>query len=111
MHFNVARRLRRMAEEGKQHISLNICDEKISIYVKADEEVFYRDAEKLVRATYGKYAELFRGRRGDRFVAATALLEIGVKYQMEHASKDTDAYNNLLNRLTADIDKALGSER
>jgi cell division protein ZapA len=69
-----------MAEvnKEKQHISLNICDEKIDIYVKADEEAYYREAEKLVRATYGKYAELFRGRRSERFVAATALLEIGV---------------------------------
>jgi len=91
----------------KQHISLNICDEKIDIYVKADEEAYYREAEKLVRATYGKYAELFRGRRSERFVAATALLEIGVKYQMEHATKSTDTYNSLLERLTSEIDQAL----
>ena len=94
----------------KQHISLNICDEKIDIYVKADEEGYYRDAEKLVRTTYGKYAELFRGRRSERFIAATALLEIGVKYQMEHASKDTDTYNSLLGRLTSEIDEALKGE-
>lgn len=98
-----------MAEvnKGKQHISLNICDEKIDIYVKADEEVYYRDAEKLARGTYGKYAELFRGRRSERFIAATALLEIGVKYQMEHANKDTDSYNSFLERLTSEIDKVL----
>ena len=98
-----------MAEvnKEKQHISLNICDEKIDIYVKADEEAYYREAEKLVRATYGKYAELFRGRRSERFVAATALLEIGVKYQMEHATKSTDTYNSLLERLTSEIDDAL----
>jgi cell division protein ZapA len=98
-----------MAEvnKEKQHISLNICDEKIDIYVKADEEAYYREAEKLVRATYGKYAELFRGRRSERFVAATALLEIGVKYQMEHATKSTDTYNSLLERLTSEIDQAL----
>ena len=91
----------------KQHISLNICDEKIDIYVRAEEEPYYRDAEKLVRSTYGKYAEMFKGRRGERFVAATAMLEIGVKYQMEHASKDTDTYNQMLQRLTSDIDEVL----
>ena len=98
-----------MAEvnKGKQHISLNICDEKIDIYVKTDEEAYYRDAEKLARATYGKYAELFRGRRSERFIAATALLEMGVKFQMEHALKDTDSYNDFLNRLTSEIDEAL----
>jgi cell division protein ZapA len=98
-----------MAEvnKEKQHISLNICNEKIDIYVKGDEEAFYRDAEKLARNTYSKYEELFKGRRSERFVAATALLEIGVKYQMEHASKDTDSYNSLLEKLTSDIDEAL----
>ena len=98
-----------MAEvnKGKQHISLNICDEKIDIYVKTDEEAYYRDAEKLARATYGKYAELFRGRRSERFIAATALLEMGVKFQMEHAIKDTDSYNDFLIRLTSEIDEAL----
>lgn len=98
-----------MAEvnKGKQHISLNICNEKIDIWVKADEEGFYRDARDLVAATYGKYAEMFRGRRSERFVAATAMLEIAVMYQMEHADKDTDTYNGLLQRLTSDIDEAL----
>ena len=98
-----------MAEvnKGKQHISLNICDEKNDIYVKTDEEAYYRDAEKLARATYGKYAELFRGRRSERFIAATALLEMGVKFQMEHALKDTDSYNDFLSRLTSEIDEAL----
>ena len=98
-----------MAEvnKGKQHISLNICDEKIDIYVKTDEEAYYRDAEKLARATYGKYAELFRGRRSERFIAATALLEMGVKFQMEHALKDTDSYNDFLSRLTSEIDEVL----
>ena len=98
-----------MAEvnKEKQHISLNICDEKLDIYVKTNEEGYYRDAEKLVKSTYSKYAELFRGRRSERFIAATALLEIGVKYQMEHANKDTDTYNSLLERLTSEIDEAL----
>lgn len=95
------------ANKEKQHISLNICDEKIDIYVKADEEVFYREAEKLVRNAYSKYAEMFRGRRSERFIAATALLEIGVLYQIEHANKDIEVYNKLLGRLTSDIDEAL----
>jgi cell division protein ZapA len=98
-----------MAEvnKEKQHISLNICDEKLDIYVKGDQEAFYRDAAKLAQNTYSKYAELFRGRRSERFIAATALLEIGVKFQMEQANKETDSYNSLLQRLTSDIDEAL----
>jgi len=92
----------------KQHISLSVFDEKLDIYVKsAEEEGYYRDAEKLIRNTYGRYAEMFRGRRSERFIAAASLLDIGVKYQMESANKDTDAYNNVLSRLTSEIDEAL----
>lgn len=98
-----------MAEvnKEKQHISLNICEEKIDIYVKHDQEVLYRDAEKLIRATVGKYTEMFRNSRGERFALATALLEIGVMYEMEHAQKETDTYDSLLERLTSEIDEAL----
>ena len=98
-----------MAEvkKEKQHISLNICDERIDIYVQPDAEGYYRDAEKLVQTTYGKFAEMFRGRKSERFISATALLEMAVKYQMEHASKEIDSYNNLLQRLTSDIDEVL----
>lgn len=98
-----------MAEvkKEKQHISLNICDERLDIYVKQDEETYYRKAEKLAQATYGKYAEMFRGRRSERFIAATALLEIGVKYQIEYANKDAEAFNSLFSRLTSEIDSAL----
>ena len=98
-----------MAEvnKGKQHISLKICGETIDIYVKSEEEPFYRDAEKLAKSTYAKYAQLFSGRKGERFFAATALLEIGVKYEMERAKKDTDSYDSLLERLTSEIDEAL----
>lgn len=96
------------ANNEKQHIRLNICKEVIDIYVKrGGEEAYYRSAAEIANSTYTKYAELFRGRRSERFIAATALLEIGVKYQMEHADKSTDAYNHLLERLTSDIDEAL----
>ena len=98
-----------MAEvkKEKQHISLNICDERIDIYVQPDAEGYYRDAEKLVQTTYGRFADRFRGQKSERFIAAAALLEMAVKYQMEHASKDTDSYNTLLQRLTSEIDEAL----
>jgi len=92
----------------KQHISLSVCDEKLDIYVKsAEEEGYYREAEKLIRSTYGRYAEMFRGRRSEHFIAAAALLDIGVKFQMEHANKETDVYNDFLSRLTSEIDEVL----
>jgi len=100
-----------MAEvnKEKQHIHLIVCGDQIDIYVKSELEKLYRDADRLIKATYGKYAEMFRGNkdRGDHFIMSTALLEIAVMYQMEHAKKETDSYDDLLERLTSEIDKAL----
>ena len=67
-----------MAEvnKGKQHISLNICNEKIDIWVKADEEGFYRDARDLVAATYGKKI----GEIGYLFVNDDKILEVNNEF-------------------------------
>ena len=88
-------------KKEKQHISLSVCDEKLDIYVKSpEEEGYYREAATLINGT-------FRGRRSERFIAAATLLDIGVKFQMEHANKETDTYNAFFSRLTSEIEEAL----
>ena len=95
-------------KKEKQHISLSVCDEKLDIYVKSpEEEGYYREAATLINGTYGRYAEMFRGRRSERFIAAATLLDVGVKFQMEHANKETDTYNDFFSRLTSEIEEAL----
>lgn len=95
----------------KQHINLNVYDEKIDVYVKPEEERYYRDAEKLITATYNKYAQVFKGRRSDHTIALLTLVEIGLKYEMEKAKNDTASYNDVLQKLTSEIDILLDMKK
>ena len=98
-----------MAEvkKEKQHISLNVYDEKFDIYVLPEEEEFYRRAERLITNTYNKYAQVFKGRRSDHSIALLTLVEIGVKYEMAAGKNDTTPYDDVLRKLTAEIEDAL----
>lgn len=97
-----------MAEKNeKQHISLNVYDEKIDVYVKPEEEAYYRKAERLVTATYNKYAQVFKGRRSDHTIALLTLIEIALKYEMELDKNDTSPFHDILARLTTEIEGAL----
>ena len=98
-----------MAEvkKEKQHISLNVYDEKIDVYVKPEEEVYYRRARDLVTDTYNKYAQVFKGRRSDHTIALLTLVDIGLKYEKEHAKNDTVPYDDILLKLTSEIEDAL----
>lgn len=91
----------------KQHISLHVYDESFDIYVKPEEEVFYRQAEKLITNTYNKYAQVFKGRRSDHSIALLTLVEIGVKYEMAAGKNDTTPYDDVLRKLTSEIEDAL----
>jgi cell division protein ZapA len=95
------------ARQEKQHISLLVYDEKIAVYVKPDEEEYYRKARDLVTNTYNKYAQVFKGRRSDHTIALLTLVDIGLKYEMEHDKNDTAPYDDILLQLTSEIEDAL----
>ena len=95
----------------KQHITLNVYDEKIDVYVKPEEEQYYRLAEKVISATYNKYAQVFKGRRSDHTIALLTLVEIGLKYEKEKAKNDTATYNNTLEKLSSEIDVLLDEKK
>ena len=95
------------ARQEKQHISLLVYDEKIDVYVKPDEEEYYRKARDLVTNTYNKYAQVFKARRSDHTIALLTLVDIGLKYEMEHDKNDTAPYDDILLQLTSEIEDAL----
>lgn len=94
-------------KKEKQHISLHVYDEDFDIYVKPEEEEFYRKAGQLITNTYNKYAQVFKGRRSDHSIALLTLVEIGVKYEMESDKNDTTPYDDVLRKLTSEIENAL----
>ena len=102
-----------MAEQDKDrlHIRLHVYDEEIEVVIKRDEEEFYRSAAKLITERYNAYAQAYKGRKSEHTIALMTLIDIALVYQKERAHNDTAPYDNVLARLTADIENALGDKK
>ena len=99
-----------MAEQikDKLHINLHVYDEEIGVDVKRDDEEYFRLAAKLITERYNAYAQAYKGRKNDHTIALMTLLDISLMYQKERAHNDTSPYDNVLAKLTKEIEEALG---
>jgi cell division protein ZapA len=100
-----------MAEQNKDrlHIRLHVYDEEIEVVVKRDEEEFYRLAAKLITERYNAYSQAYKGRKSDHTIALMTLIDIALMYQKERTHNDTLPYDNVLAKLTAEIEETLGN--
>ena len=91
----------------KLNIRLHVYDEEIPVTINRDDEVYYRAAAKLITDRYNAYAQTYKGRKSDHTIALMALIDIALMYQRERAVNDTEPYDNILSRLTSEIEEAL----
>ena len=98
-----------MAEANKEklHIRLHVYDEEIEVTVTRADEVFYRAAAKLITDRYNAYAQAYKGRKSDHTIALMSLIDIALMYQRERSKNDTQPYDDILTRLTSEIEEAL----
>ena len=92
----------------KLHIRLHVYDEEIDVTINRVDEEYYRAAAKLITDRYNAYNQAYKGRKSDHIIALMALIDIALMYQRERGKNDTMPYDNILSRLTADIDEVLG---
>lgn len=102
-----------MAEqkEDRLHIRLHVYDEEIEVVINRDDEEYYRNAAKLITQRYNAYAGVFKGRKSDHVIALMTLIDVALMYEKERAHNDTLPYNNVLARLTSEIEAALGDDK
>ena len=98
-----------MAEQNKDrlHIRLHVYDEEIEVVINRDDEVYYRNAAKLITERYNAYSQAYKGRKSDHTIALMSLIDIALLYQKERSHNDTSPYDNVLARLTAEMEEAL----
>jgi cell division protein ZapA len=101
-----------MAEPNKEklHIRLHVYDEEIEVTIKREDEEFYRSAAKFITERYNAYAQAYKGRKSDNTIALMTLVDVALLYQKERAHNDTSPYDDILKRLTAEIESALGEQ-
>ena len=95
------------ANKEKLHIRLHVYDEEIEVTVNRDDEEYYRAAAKLITDRYNAYAQAYKGRKSDHTIGLMSLIDIALMYQRERSKKDTQPYDDILLRLTSEIEEAL----
>lgn len=100
-----------MPEEKKEklHIRLHVYDTEIAVNVIRDEEELYRNAAKLITEVVNTYANLFKGKKSDKDLLYMALIDIALRYEKESKRNDTAPVNDILAKLTSEIEEALKS--
>ena len=87
-------------------ITLKLGGQSFSITMKRDEELFYRDAEKLINQRYSYYANHFPGQNVTTYLLMT-VLDIAVRLQKESANGNIQPIMATLNGLVNEINSAL----
>lgn len=101
-----------MAEPNKEklHIRLHVYDAEIEVTINREDEEYYRAAAKLITDRYNAYSQAYRGRKSEHIIALMTLVDVALLYQKERALNDTSPYDDILKRLTAEIEGALGEK-
>ncbi len=98
-----------MAEENQEklQIRLHVYDTDFPVNVKPEEEPLYRDAARLITNTVSSYASYFKGIKSDKELLYMALIDIALRYEREAQRNDTRPYDDILDKLTSEIEDAL----
>ncbi len=97
-------------EKKKLHIRLHVYDTDIPVNVLPEEESFYRDAAKLITNTVNHYSELFKTTKSSKEILYMALIDIALDLEFLKKRNDTKPYDDILKKLTAEIEESLGVE-
>ena len=86
---------------------MHVYDTELSVNVPRDDEEYYRSAAKLITDTVNTYSTLFKGKKGDKDIMYMAMLDIALKYKKEGVRNDTAPFNDILGKLTSEIEEVL----
>lgn len=94
-------------QEKKQRITMHIYDMDIPMSVPVDQEEYYREAASLINERANAYYGVWKGRKPDKEVMYYAMIDIALRYVQEAKRNDVDPYNDILDKLTSEIEDVL----
>ncbi|MCD8282019.1 MAG: cell division protein ZapA [Prevotella sp.] len=95
------------ANERKRKITLHLYDTDLSVNVPVTEEEYYRKGEKLITNIVNRYATHFKDVKTEKEILYMAMIDIALRYEKEYARRDATPLNDILSRLTTEIEEAL----
>jgi len=95
-------------ENNKLHIRLHVYDTTIPVNVLPEDEPYYRNAAKIITETVNVYSDVYRTKKSEKEILYMAMIDIALKLQLEKTRNDTAPYNDILTKITAEVEAALG---
>ena len=93
--------------QDKLQIRLHVYDTDLSVRIPREDEEYYRKSAKLIDDILNSYTKIYKGRKSDKEILYMALLDVALRYEKEQGKNDTQPYNEILEKLTAEIEDAL----
>ena len=96
-----------MAEQDKLLIRLHVYDTDLSVRIPREDDEYYRKSAKLIDDIVNSYTNIFKGRKSDKEILYMALIDVALRYEKESDRNDTKPYDDILEKLTSEIEDAL----
>lgn len=93
--------------QDKLQIRLHVYDTDLSVRIPREDEEYYRKSAKLIDDIVNSYTKIYKGRKSDKEILYMALLDVALRYEKEEGKNDTQPYNEIFEKLTAEIEDAL----
>ncbi len=91
----------------KRKLNIHLYDTDFTVYAFEEDEPHYRKGARLVTDIMNSYTQKFAGKKTEKEIQYMALIDIAVRYQQAAATVDMTPVNDLLSKLTAEIETAL----
>lgn len=97
-----------MAEDKeKRNIRLHVYDTDIPVTIMKEDEPFCRNAAKLITEKVNAFSEIYKTSRSEKEILYMAMLDIAISLEFEKTRNDTEPYDNILKKITTEIEDAL----
>lgn len=94
-------------ENDKLHIRLHVYDTDIPVTVRPEDEPYCRKAAKLITDKVNSLMDVYRTSRSENEIIRMAMLDIAIDLEFEKSSNDTKPYDDILTKITSEIEDAL----
>lgn len=94
-------------DKDKINIRLHIYDTDISVRVPREEEPLYRRDAELINELLNVYYSNFKGSKSDKEIIYFAMIDLGLRLQKANQRNDTKPYDDILSKLTSEIEAVL----
>lgn len=82
----------------------------LPITVKREDEIFYRDAEKLIKERYNFYTNSYKNQSTELYLVMT-LVDVAVRLQRQRGAMDTQPIADRLTPLLRELESALEDKK